>query len=478
MFHGRCPDASTTQTDACFVYFTFCNVCHLPSIPENIAKRSWFSSGGVASTIWTLDTTANVFAWSLASSVWRSGTHVRYVGADHAQQAFGVLLSQTEFFPVCEVALFMLIAAAFLFAVRNVTYFAPLFRTAHSDELSTLEKVALCAVAVHMSNYFYSGVKKWLLGDTPLSWAFENKTSYLLLTADEMGFLPLRAISNLSEISFLVIDSGNVFLNLLLYGGQLAAVLAVVRVRWLIFITAFYDITHIVIFLVTGIFFYKWIILNFAIIAGLVAIRHKVIPTTLKFQLVTTVVLAPAVFWVANLGWWDSRALNHERFFAKLADGSEIEVPTNYWGSLSINYAQMRVTRGKAEGFFPTGTAGVFFDQKIMERVNRCDYQFNSDRSARVLKNLVEAPNSRVTQNIRLHHKYVLEQVDGAGQTAYDFYPHHIWSMPWLYDEFKALDKRRIVAYRYVVEAVCLGTENGSFKRDVKIRSDYVINVK
>jgi hypothetical protein len=190
------------------------------------------------------------------------------------------------------------------------------------------------------------------------------------------------------------------------------------------------------------------------------------------------VVLAPIVFWVASLGWWDTRAFNHERFFAMLDDGTEIEVPSNYWGSLSIHYAQARVTREKAEGFFPTGTFGIALNQRIMERANRCDYQFESEKSRRVLKELVEAPNSQVIQNVRLHHRYVLEKADEKGLLSYDFYPHHIWSMPWSFDEFKTLDKRRIKAYRYVVEASCLGMESARFTRNVMTRSDYVISVK
>lgn len=392
-------------------------------------------------------------------------------------ELYGVLLSQTEYFPVVEFAVFMLISAAALKAIKRFTYFSPLFITA-SRCTSTLEKMALCAVAAHMSNYFYSGVKKWGLGDTPLSWAMENQTQYLILAADAMGFLPLQAFPGLPEFLFKAFTDARVFSNLLMFGGQLAAVIAVLNVRWLLWITAFYDLTHILIFLVTGIFFYKWIVLNFAIVAGLIVMRHKVMPFAFKLQLMVIVVAAPLVFWVAKLGWWDSRAYNHERFYAVLKDGSEIEVPTNYWGSLSVNYAQARVTRGKEEGFFPTGTFGLLFGQRNMERANRCDYQFEPERSRRVLQKLVEAPDSNVINNVRLHHRYVLEHVDDAGHIAYDFYPHHIWSMPWLFNEFNALDKRRIKAYRYVVEATCLGSENGRFTPNVMTWSDYVISVE
>jgi hypothetical protein len=394
-------------------------------------------------------------------------------------RVFDVSLSQTEYFPVCEFALFMLISAAFFNGIKRFKIFSYLFITpARPNAITPLEKIALCAVAVHMSNYFYSGVKKSLLGDNPLSWVIDNQTHFLMLSANAMGLLPLKVVPDLAEAFFHSFEGVRMICNFLVLGGELAAVVAVLRIRWLVYILIFYNILHIIIFLTTGILFSKWIMLNFSIIAGLFTMRHKVLPSAFKLQLIGIVVAAPLIFWVANLGWWDSRAFNHERFYAVLDNGLEIEVPTNYWGSLSVNYAQARVTRDKADGFFPTGTAGIVFGQRNMELANRCDYQFEPEMSARVLRQLVEAPGSHVIRNVLLHHRYVLEHVNSKGHIAYDFYPHHIWSMPWLFSDFNALDKRRILAYRYVVEAACLDFQEGRFTRKVMIQADYVIKVK
>jgi hypothetical protein len=56
----------------------------------------------------------------------------------------------------------------------------------------------------------------------------------------------------------------------------------------------------------------------------------------------------------------------------------------------------------------------------------------------------------------RLWHRAILAELDANGRLAYDWYPHHIWSDPRRYDDFRDADKRKVVAYRWVRDAVCI----------------------
>jgi len=62
---------------------------------------------------------------------------------------------------------------------------------------------------------------------------------------------------------------------------------------------------------------------------------------------------------------------------------------------------------------------------------------------------------------IRTQHLYILQNVNDQGRIFYDAYPHHIWSNPFMYKEFYKLDKRDIVSYKYVIQAVCLDYKDG-----------------
>ena len=155
-----------------------------------------------------------------------------------------------------------------------------------------------------------------------------------------------------------------------------------------------------------------------------------------------------------------------------------MEIPTNYWGSFSVTYAQLRRIIDKTNGFFPTGTSGIIFGQDNMRRGLDCNFWLPSNEYPDVVSETFSEHDNEVTRHVEMHHRYILENVDDDGQIAYDFYPHHIWSMPWLYREFNALDKRRIVAYRYVIEAKCLAYDEGRVIENIKRRSEYVIQLK
>jgi len=299
----------------------------------------------------------------------------------------------------------------------------------------------------------------------------------LILTASALGSLPLSFDQSISNIGIQVMRETMVLSNALILVSQLFAIIASVRIRYIIIATVFYDLTHVLIFLATGIFFYKWIILNLAIVAALVGLRDKIIPKSLRFMIAGMIVVAPLTFFVAELGWWDTRSLNHEKFYAVLDDRTEMEVPTNYWGSFSVIYAQLRRIRNKEDGFFPTGTSGIIFGQDNMKRGLECNFTLPPSKHADVVSKVFSKPDNDVVRHVKMHHRYVLENVNDKGRLAYDVYPHHIWSMPWLFRNFSLLDKRRIVAYKYVVEATCLGYEKGRMTNDIKRRSEYVIQL-
>lgn len=415
---------------------------------------------------------------------WRPGIGVTGLVAAMAErtslsQIIDQTLSKTEYFPLVEVSLLMMIGAALMPVFQRLKWTHLVNQPmTPEDRLDIYEKLTLVAIAVHLSNYFYSGLKKVFLGEHPMSWVLHNETWSLILTANVLGQLPLSIDPALTSIGIQSFQKTVLIGNMLIFFGQLLAIVSGVRIKWIIIATLFYDLTHILIFFTTGIFFYKWIILNLAIVAALIGIRDKIIPNPLKAIITIMIVVAPAAFFVAKLGWWDTRALNHEKFYAILDDGTEMEIPTNYWGSFSVTYAQLRRIRDKADGFFPTGTSGIIFGQDNMRRGLECNFELPANDYPDVVSENFSQHDNEVTRHVKMHHRYILENVDDNGQIAYDFYPHHIWSMPWLFREFNALDKRRIVAYRYVIEAKCLAYDQGRVIENIKRRSDHVIQLK
>ncbi|MFO1394420.1 MAG: hypothetical protein U1F09_11720 [Steroidobacteraceae bacterium] len=380
---------------------------------------------------------------------------------------FGDNLSATEFYPLAEIGLFLVIAAAIEARSRRISFLAragdPLDPT---DTLPLMTKITLAGVSLHLANYFYSAVAKAELGDHPLSWMLHNHTENMIPAHLEFGQLPLSVVPGLAESSFTAFGAVFVLVNALTFFGQGFAILAPLRIRWIIAITAFYDLTHIVIFLVTGIFFYKWILLNLSIIIAFAPLRNLTLPRRLQAYLICVQLAAPGLFYVAHLGWWDTLSVNHERIYAVLDDGSEVEVPTNYWGSFSVTYAQQRRSPELAALLFPT-RFGKPKNQRTAELANQCRLPLPPDDGVTRVSPEVGDRDGSISAHVREHHTYQLAHAGPDGRVEFDAYPHHIWSMPWLYPGVYRLDVRRVRAYRFVDEAVCLGFEDGRFQRRV-----------
>jgi len=337
----------------------------------------------------------------------------------------------------------------------------------------------LVAIAVHFGNYFYSGISKTghfieLLEDVDFwTWTVENPTYVLINNAWYTGNLPLAVWPNLTRHVFDFMKAAAIPSNFIVITTQIICIFCLFKITWTKLITIFYDVLHIVIFLTTGIFFWKWILLNTAIATALFSVKNIKIPLSVSLFLMLVVLLSPIAFYIVKLGWFDTRANNIGYLQAIDSKGQEYRVPSNYFGSLSITFAQQRVGR-PYDGFFETGTFGNAYKHGVFTQNNNCEsITLDNNEIA------INAQESEVLSKfINRHHRYIVENVDENGRFAYDLFPHHIWTNPWLYQDFYALDKRDIIGYKYIVEAACI-MENESGERtyntDVKRREVYDI---
>jgi len=327
----------------------------------------------------------------------------------------------------------------------------------------------VCAVAIHFGNYFYSALAKLTLGGGPLVWVTSNETALLMEIAGRAGFLPIASNALFAEWvhgrlaeTFLL---GNVFV----LATQLAAVVALLRTQWSLWLTVLYDFTHIVIFIVSGIFFWKWILLNAILIAGLAKLRDVTIQLPVRFFAMILVVGANLFFVAAQLGWYDTRGFVHHYFEVVTSSNEVARVPSNFFLSASVTVAQNRLgTLG--EGHFPQGTWGNTTSNDIRSKAERgCDfgeagdirYGFNADF---------------IQSFVNRHHTFMLQRIDEHGRVEYDWYPHHIFSNPRLHQAFNQIDLRQVIKYRYVVESVCLDGVYGTLDQ-VHRRDNFEIDV-
>lgn len=330
-----------------------------------------------------------------------------------------------------------------------------------TSSLRLTDVLVLLAIALHFGNYFYAGLIKTTLGGSPVHWILHNRTEILVLAAWDSGVLPISFSTWLPGFTYELISNVRVFSNLATIGIQLLAVIAIVRIRWAVWITLTYDALHVLIFLTTGIFFWKFIVLNLAIVAALSAMKIQRIPRNLKTALISAVICSPFVFHIMpSFAWLDTPSVNQARLYAVTEDGAEYRVPSNYFLGSSITLAQNRMIWPE-RGPFPTATWGTTRNAGIARRGLACDWADDASRSQAAYY----VPKEHIEEVVRRNHTQILSMVDAKGFVDYDLFPHHIFSMPWGFEDFKKLDKRLIRSYRYESEAVCLGYQNGEITR-------------
>ncbi len=361
---------------------------------------------------------------------------------------FEIRISHTDYLAVVEMGLLLGIACIVLARggrIRSAKPTQMLFRC--NQQVATVI-VFMIGIAAHFSNYFFSGFQKIMLDGGPLFWVFQNPTHVLSINAWLSGSFPFGPWQETAKLVIELADQSHVLLNIIILLAQLAAVVFIARRVTMIGLTLFYDLTHIIIFLVSGIFFWKWIILNLALVAAVHRLPKWVEKRSVVAVCIAVVLFAPAIFGIVRLGWYDTRALVISEAFAVTNSGEVIRVPSNYFGTISITAAQHRLGRYE-KGHFPTVTWGSTQTVDDFEHaIDGCSFDIETRQHFR-------RTSEQISKTIRLTHLYALQRETLAGRYNYDLFPHHVWSNPLLYRDFAAIAAHDIEHYIYRTRSGC-----------------------
>ncbi len=387
-----------------------------------------------------------------------------------------IKLSMTDYAPLIEISIFMVIFIAITdYLLKSQRVNNCLINGSGRDRTKLFREEStfafLFAFSVHMANYFYSGHEKVVIGNNFLDWPLHNETYHLISNAFAVGQLPLTLVPGLAEQFFNLFSHTYVLSNLLIFFGQLFAIVCIFRIRWALWTTLFYDLTHAVIFVVSGIFFYKWIILNLSLVWALKSMRGYKIPHQIKILMLFFVLSAPAGFFVARLGWWDTPMLERETYEAVFKDGEKEVIPTNFWRSYSLGFAQQRSNMPDySSGVLPTYTYGITKERSVMAS-NICNEKLEFDASDPKLK-----LSPKLVDFIK---GYLTYSLANFGQNKYyDVFPHHIFSMFWEFDGFRTSNKENIIEINYRHDAICTYFKDMHFGEKLLGRIEDQIDVR
>jgi hypothetical protein len=395
-------------------------------------------------------------------------------------------LGRNDYAPLVEVGLFLACGLMALGLLQSLSRsnVAVLKRSGLSElEIGDFAPKAaiillLAGIGAHFGNYFMSGMAKITLDGGPLSWIIENPTSSIMLAGYSLGAAPLAFFPRLFAAAYEAFRAVEIPMNFVVLSAQLLCFLAFLRRRWLIGWTAFFDVMHVGIFLLSGALFLHWIILNSLMVAALARVDKRSFSAAAVATGILVTIFGHMVFYNARLGWYDSKQIRLAHFEALTENGDWVRVAPSFFRDASyllyarhFGYQEHRRESGHVptsawgqigiRGVRPKSSEVASSNYEIMKLTKDCAYPVEKPVTA------PDYDTVRPASFIRAQHERAVLLANSGFAVDYNLYPHHHFSMPFLHRAFEALDPRDIVAYRYVVETVCSAVADGTFVRRV-----------
>lgn len=341
------------------------------------------------------------------------------------------------------------------------------------------EIITYISFGLHLSNYFWSGVAKLLIGPFPWTWIVENKTYNGLLFSIQNGTSPIGSEPWLVQIVYGVFSFLVVPMNFFIVVFQLFAIACVFRLSWIRITTIFYDMLHIGIYILGGLFFWQWVWNNFTIL--LAVAKERTAPTVYAQGACVLVVLLgnPQLPFqrAAWLAWFDV-ADARQIYFEAVGPSGPVKVPSSFFLGHSYGVSHGYMDTVPHTGQYPhLRWWASAKDYSRLLSSGSCPAPAPVDPSTLETPEVRRARLERIQRFLAVHHAKMLSRQDRFGLGSYYWRAHHHPSNPLLFTAFNKLDLHTVKAYNLIVESVCHSIENGRVRAHVVGRLRETFNV-
>ncbi|MCP1852776.1 MULTISPECIES: hypothetical protein [unclassified Bradyrhizobium] len=371
--------------------------------------------------------------------------------------ALGVPFGWNEEMTLQECALFLLSGGLAIAAlIRSVP-------SARHYRDSIFSSLIMAACAIHFANYFYSGIAKLSLDGGPLSWLTTNTTYTLQGSADRIG-VNIFSSMPLGQFLYRAFRENILLMNILTMGIQLLALVAMPFLPLVRIMLLVYDMMHLAIGGLTGIFFYLWMSINiaFAIAMGYLTVTFS---WAARIVFVGMMLLAPRAFTIFEAGWYETHGFNSVIIEAVNADGSSARVSPRVFGFFSYLLMSDAVLdqQWKKENAIPTGFFGTTYYSRDRETANSCVLAPPKDpmKLGAYIKPAIQALHAGVVQPKWYWPSWLV------------FPPQHFLQNHNAFAPNSAIHWDQVVAYRFIWRATCIRDVPTGYELDT-LRSDAV----
>jgi hypothetical protein len=197
----------------------------------------------------------------------------------------------------------------------------------------TLLAFFIVVICFHASNYFIPGLGKILLSEYYIDWIWVNDLGNILMAKYSQGWL--TEFVSIETIQIIVgwVSTLTIPMQLFAFTIQVIVLFVFSNKRFALILFISFELLHLGIFIASGIFFWKWMLLNFGIVYVIKNLdkhdikrifNYKVMLFTMPF-----IMLGYGFFHAYWLAWYDTPLNNFNQVYATTEDGQRYEIDIN-----------------------------------------------------------------------------------------------------------------------------------------------------
>ena len=180
------------------------------------------------------------------------------------------------------------------------------------------------------TNYFIPGLHKLIISPNYYEWITENQISNLVLNAHSRDWLTFISDNNFLLLVSIIKDY-NIVITVSTIILEISGLFILNNRKLTIFLLLSFIIFHIIIFLTSGVFFWKWILFNLCIYFLLLKYKNEfkdLYNNSNRILVIILISLSPIIFNPVWLGWWDININNTFKYYTKI-NNEECQISGN-----------------------------------------------------------------------------------------------------------------------------------------------------
>ena len=191
----------------------------------------------------------------------------------------------------------------------------------------------IVVICFHAANYFIPGLGKIDLSEHYIDWIWVNNLGNILIAKYSQGWL--SELVSIEKIQIIVgwMSTFTIPMQFFAFTIQAIVLFVLIKKRFAIILFASFELLHLGIFMASGIFFWRWILLNLAIVYVISKLHNSDIEKVFNYKVmllsIPFIFLGNGVFHAYKLAWYDSPLNNFYQIYSITEDGEKNKIDLN-----------------------------------------------------------------------------------------------------------------------------------------------------